>query len=187
VLNLSDFSYSIRKDCGTQFEQFSRAVSLNNRDVLVVDTYDNYNNWETTDAYLYGLDETKTSKNPLNNLPQNAIVLFATTTLFIPNYTKVEHLIARFMQHADLEYKSDVYLFIVGSRDGVEWKILTKGKITNLDKQMQGMQIRRCFTSCRYFQFVFAVKGNTGSDRLLNYFGGFAFDYIKNDYDKKIR
>lgn len=186
VLNLNDFTYSMRIDrsCvkGEEFDHFLGTVLINNRDVLLTrHLYHGY-------IYFFGLDETKGTRNISNTT--NSTVLFATTTLFSPNYMKVEHLIARFLQSCNANHKSNVYLFVIGSRDGVEWKIISKGKIKDLSKQMQGAELRRCFTSCRYFQFVFAIKDvgkYTGEDRLLNNFSGFGFDFMPCDNNKKLR
>jgi len=198
VLNLNDFSYSIRKDMMSFMffvhNQFSGTVSINNKDILFLN-FTSYLALTTDYFYFYNLDETKAAKsishgiemtNYINNIP-NSVVLFATTTMFSPNYMKVEHLIARFLQNASENRESNIYLFVIGSRDGVEWKIVSKGRITNLDKMMQGIQIRRCFTSCRYFQFVFAKKDvgrYSGEDRLLNNFSGFSFDFQACDSKK---
>ena len=195
VLSLSDFTYSFRIDIlfqsynyvETRISRFSKLISINNNDVLI----SNYNDKYVFNAMFYSLDEQKYVKRSNKYYPANSLVLFATTTLFSPNYMKVEHLIARFFQNATQALKSSIYLYVFGSRDGIEWRIVARGKIENIEKPMQGLQIRRCFTSCRYFQFVFAKKDTTrndeAGDRLGNNFSGFCFDWLMCDNPKKLR
>jgi hypothetical protein len=194
VLNLSDFSYTMRKDVLLPTEyyneqrtaKFSKSLLINNNDVLIAE----FSGVHSFDTYFFSLDEHTAAKSIADNNFENNVLLIATTTLFSPNYMKVEHLIARFFQNANLNNKSNIYLYLTGSRDGVRWRTVARGKITNIEKPMQGIEIRRCFTSCRYFQFVFAKKNtgkNVDSDRLMNNFSGFCFDFLPCDNPKKLR
>jgi hypothetical protein len=192
VLNVTDFSWTIRKDVwymGAGDTQLLPPINMNNKDVIVGNTVVDNGSIELIERFaLFGLEEEKASKNIAKG-SKNNVVLFATSTLFVPNYTKIEHLIARYFQNADDQHKSNIYLYIIGSRNGVEWKIVHKGKLSDVNRAIQGIQIRRCFVSCRYFQFVFARK-NTNTpdlDRLMNNFSGFSFEYQNFDNERKLR
>jgi hypothetical protein len=180
VLFNSDFGYGTTGDWGS----FNDYFEMDNKYILVKN--ETLTNPIRIRHHFYNLRETTASKLGTKNINNN-IVLFASGVIMMNQYMKIEHIIARFNKITNTEF--DSHIFLIGSRDGIEWKVLNHsfGKIT---KNMSGQEMRRCFTSARYFQFVYVRlergKQNT-APRKDSYFERFTFDMSNSDAEGKIR
>jgi hypothetical protein len=180
VLVNSDFGYGTTGDWGC----FNDYFEMDNKYILV--KKEKFKDSHVAIHYFYSLRETIASKLGTTNINNN-VVVFASAVIMMNQYMKIEHIIARFNQITNTEF--DSHIFLVGSRDGIEWKVLNHsfGKIT---KSMSGQEMRRCFTSARYFQFVYVRvergKQNTAL-RKDSYFERFTFDISNSDAEGKIR
>jgi len=188
VLMLGDMTWAMRKDIydisGVAYKSFDDFVEVNNDYLLIKKTVSPSN--PKREAYrFYKLHETNALKNGIY-INNNAIVL-ASGVIMTNQYTKIEHIIARFSQFTNTEF--DSHIFLIGSRDGVEWKVLNHSS-AKFPKSMSGQEMRRCFTSARYFQFVY-VSMERGKQSTLsrkdNYFERFTFDMSNSDAEGKIR
>lgn len=187
-IQLDGMIFSIRKDnqrvvgSANSFDGFDKFVDINNKDMLIAKTTNNR-------YWFYDLHESDAPKTIAYKYVNNNYVLLATTTIFNPNYVKVEHAIARFLQTIASGGASSVYLFVLGSRDGMEWKVISSG-ILNATDTVRGAEIRRCFISCRYFQLVFVRKDTTqtsGDNRFNNQFNNFSIEAKLKDNKDKLR
>ncbi|OQA90829.1 MAG: hypothetical protein BWY27_00749 [Bacteroidetes bacterium ADurb.Bin234] len=187
-IQLDGLIFSIRKDfqkvlgSANYFNGFTSYVNINNNDVLIAET-DNNRLW------FYNQKETDTPKTIAYKYFNNNFVLLSTTTIFNPTYIKIEHAIARFVQTLNTGAASSIYLFILGSRDGIEWKIISSGILT-ATTTTRGTEIRRGFISCRYFQLVFVRKDTTqlvSDSRFNNQFTGFSIESKLKDNKNKLR
>jgi len=195
VLMLNDMSWVIRKDtfykiAGVNEVNFDDFVEVNNEYILIKTKIKRL--FTIFGGNCYRLAETTHSKVATNNSNtdtniNNNAVLFASGTIMTNQYTKIEHIIARFNQITDTEF--DSHILLIGSRDGIEWKVLNHS-FAKFPKGMSGQQMRRCFTSARYFQFVYIRiergKQNT-QNRKDSYFERFTFDISNNDAENKLR
>ena len=187
-IQLDGLIFSIRKDfqrvwgSTNYFNGFTSYVNINNNDVLIAET-DNNRLW------FYNQKETDTPKTIAYKYFNNNFVLLSTTTIFNPTYIKIEHAIARFVQTLNTGAASSIYLFILGSRDGIEWKIISSGILT-ATTTTRGTEIRRGFISCRYFQLVFVRKDTkqlVSDSRFNNQFTGFSIESKLKDNKNKLR
>lgn len=187
-IQLDGLIFSVRKDTQkilgstNYFNGFANYVNINNEDVLIAES-NNGNFW------FYNQKELNTPKTIAYQYFNNNFVLLATTTIFNPNYVKIEHAIARFVQTLNIGAASSIYLFILGSRDGMEWKIISSGILT-ATSTARGVEIRRGFISCRYFQLVFIRKDTTqliSDSRFNSQFNRFSIDLKLKDNKNKAR
>jgi hypothetical protein len=187
-IQLDGMIFSIRKDNqrvvggANSFDGFDKFIDINNKDMLIAETTNNR-------YWFYDLHESDAPKTIAYQYVNNNYVLLATTTIFNPNYVKVEHAIARFLQTIASGGASSVYLFVLGSRDGMEWKVISSGTLNATDT-VRGAEIRRCFISCRYFQLVFVRKDTTqtsGDNRFNNQFNNFSIEAKLKDNKDKLR
>ena len=196
VLMLNDMSWTTRADFpfrdsvifngyGAETANFNDFVEINNHYILIKNRIPNPPIPKRCWHYFYKLEETTTSKSS-SNITNNAVV-FASGVIMTNQYTKIEHIIARFNQITNSEF--DSHIFLIGSRDGIEWKVLNHS-FAKFPKGVSGQEMRRCFTSARYFQFVYIRiergKQNT-SNRKDSYFERFTFDMSNSDARGKIR
>ena len=189
VLMLNDMCWAYRKDMLLN----PADTSTNFTDYVVVDNdYLLVRRWQRSGTnppvyynYFYKLNETDTSKNAkyINN---NAVV-FASGVIMTKQYIKIEHIISRFSQITDTEF--DSHILLIGSRDGIEWKVLNHSSAT-FPKSISGQQMGRGFVSSRYFQFVYIRiergKQNT-QNRKESYFERFSFEISNSDAEGKLR
>jgi len=188
VLMLNDMSWAMRKDIydisGVAYKSFTDFVEANNDYLLIKKCIDK--SYPQLNTYrFYKLNETKALKSGIY-INNNAIVFVSGVVMF-NQYMKIEHIISRFSQFTDTEF--DSHIFLIGSRDGIEWKVLNHS-YSKFPKSMSGQQMRRCFTSARYFQFVYMSieRGQQStSSRKDNYFERFTFDMSNSDAEGKMR
>ena len=132
---------------------------------------------------LFDIAESDAAKDIGHKSVNNNAVIIASGVIRTSQYTQIEHLIARFQQITNAE--SEIHLYIIGSRNGVEWKILNGG-VMKQNVNRGGIEIRRTHCSSRYYQFVFIKKdiGNTlnTKNRRESYFDSFEFSTLPH-YD----
>jgi hypothetical protein len=146
----------------------------------------------TTSKYYVSRQVNDNAEKPSICVNNNAVVI-ASGILRQERYVKMEHIIARFNQITNSQYNT--HLFLLGSRDGINWAILNHSKMQDVPKNLGGQEMRRHFSSARFFQIVFVRtekvvlpdrKQNT-TNRLDSYFERFSFDYSLNDNENKLR
>lgn len=187
-IQLDGLIFSIRKDTqkvlgsSNYFNGFTNYVNINNEDILIAESNNGF-------FWFYNQKESNTPKSIAYKYFNNNFVLLATTTIFNPNYVKIEHAIARFVQTLNTGAASSIYLFVLGSRDGVEWKIVSSGILT-ATSTIRGAEIRRGFISCRYFQLIFIRKDTTqlvSDSRFNSQFNNFSIESKLKDNKNKAR
>jgi len=196
VLQLNNMTWTTRVDLqfrentnfggsGALTPNFDDCFEMNGNYILVK----NYQLFPLTPKRIfhnfYKLEETTTSKSS-SNVTNNAVV-FASCVIMMNQYMKIEHIISRFKQITDTDF--DSHIFILGSRDGIEWKVLNHS-FAKFTKNMSGQEMRRCFTSARYFQFVYIrlERGKQNkAQRKDSYFERFTFDMSNSDAEGKLR
>ena len=193
VLQLNDMSWTSRKDGHRVSERQGNNITNNGTilqftDAVIVDN--NYRligrDIEFGRDLFFSLEESEQSKtSSYNHINNNAVVLIS-GIIMNNQYVRPEHVISRFSQITDKEYES--HLLVIGSRDGIEWKVLNHSKM-NAPKSMSGQKMRRVFTSARYFQFAYIriERNGNNTNRKLSYFERFSFDISGNDAEGKLR
>ena len=188
VTQLDGFTTYLRRDnrrnTGSTypFTNFYDTVLINNEEKLITTN-------ANSDNYFYSLSELNIPKSIGYQYYNNNAVVIASTTLFNLNYIKLEHLIARFTKTLQSTALSTVSIFVLGSRDGIEWKIISSG-VLNAIETTRGAEIRRHFISCRYFQLVFICKDTTQlvtDNRFDNHFQEFIIEPSFKDAVNKLR
>jgi hypothetical protein len=196
VLQLNDMSWTMRKDLFTKLKNnfgvsqrnlpnFDDYTLINGEYILIKKQYYMRNGDKGCTRFFYLLSEGNTSKGAAE-LSNNAVV-FASGVIMMNQYMKIEHIISRFTQLTDTDF--DSHLFLIGSRDGIEWKVLNHSH-AKFPKSFSGQEMRRCFASARYFQFVYIRlerNGKNTTNRRDSYFERFTFDMSNSDGAGKIR
>lgn len=195
VLQLDDMSWTTRKDghrnaivngstiyTNGTITQFMDSVIIDNEYKLI--GRDNSLNRDL----FFNTEETDRSKTAGWNFINNNAVVFISGVIMNNQYVKLEHIISRFSQLTNTDF--DSYILLAGSRDGIEWKVLNHSSMVNVPKNLSGQEMRRCFTSARYFQIVYIriERNNQNTEpRKQSYFERFSFDMSNSDAVWKLR
>lgn len=186
--------HELVNDDGTQGQkitQYQRCVDINGELHLVSqgEYYDPEHGGSAQERFdtFSKISEHEYTKEEIGNVSSEHII--CTTPIFQDKYFKVEHLISRFYNEASQYNRYKIGMFIAGSRNGVEWKIVGKGILTS-ELNMNNAEIRRMICSCRYVQLSFVkipLSLTALNSRFKNYFSLFSFDTSLNDAENKIR
>lgn len=195
VLQLDDMSWTTRKDghrnaivngstiyTNGTISQFTDSIIIDNEYRLI-----GRDSILNRDLFFY-IGETDRSKTAGWNYINNNAVIFISGVIMHNQYVKLEHIISRFSQMTDSDF--DSHILLVGSRDGIEWKVLNHSAMTAVPVSRSGQEMRRCFTSARYFQIVYIrIERNTQNmeNRKQSYFERFSFDMSNSDSVGKLR
>jgi len=148
VFHLESQTFSVRTDKVETRRNYLKVAEVNSKSILCADVY---GFWEFYSTYEY---------DKILNVDGKGNMLIASTIIPVEQYNRLRHLVTRFelspilLSNADI-LRYNVSLYVIGSRDGVDWKVIAGGTKTNVLTSMNSLEIRRAFTSVRYLQVIF--------------------------------
>lgn len=160
VLNLNNLTFSIRTDKVGLKREYSQVIQANNRSILCAKE-NNFWTFYSTNEY-----------DKIPNVEGRGNVLFVSTIIPLHQYLRIEHMITRFeLSPIILDdgqiLRYSIKLFLLGSRDGIEWKPIAGGEKNLIGKSINSLEIRRAFTSVRYIQAVFYATYNDMNETIV--------------------
>jgi hypothetical protein len=196
VLQLDYMSWTTRKDGYKNMLKdghtlYTRGILSQFTDSIIIDNeyklIGRDNSGLNRDLF-FDMEETDRSKTIDGYFYNNNAVVFISGIIMNKQYVKLEHIISRFSQLTNTSF--DSHILIIGSRDGIEWKVLNHSSMVNVSKNISGQEMRRCFSSSKYFQIVYIrmERSNQNTEnRKQSYFERFSFDISNSDSAGKLR
>ena len=160
VLNLNNLTFSIRTDKVGLKREYSQVIQVDNRSILCAKE-NNFWTFYSTNEY-----------DKIPNVEGRGNVLFVSTIIPFHQYLRIEHMITRFeLSPIILDdgqiLRYSIKLFLLGSRDGIEWKPIAGGEKNLIGESINSLEIRRAFTSVRYIQAVFYATYNDMNETIV--------------------